>query len=180
MWCKPEDHLFFQSIHSARYQLFYSSFFSNHPGNTLLCGIQFRTPTSNDDLCHCFCLILILCCSVWIAWFPELGSGQCGLGHITAKYLVKTPFLPATGQRFSYLSWHRNRTANSLFVFFCVHRLFFDKKEPTALPLFFKEQREWIALDKSDLLSSPFFIWVRRAMKNDSLSSVFIKSKVKK
>ena len=32
MWCEPDDHPFFQSIHSTKYPLFYSSFSSNHPG----------------------------------------------------------------------------------------------------------------------------------------------------
>ena len=55
-----DEHPFFHSIHSAKYLLFYTSFSLNHP------GIQFRPPTSSDDLCLPFCLILTLraeCCN---------------------------------------------------------------------------------------------------------------------
>ena len=62
---EPDDHPFFQSIHSAKYPSFSSSFSSNHTGTKWLVGHpvefnQFHTPTRGDDLCLSFCLILNL------------------------------------------------------------------------------------------------------------------------
>ena len=61
VWCNPDGHLFFQSIHSNNCQFFYSSFSSNHPGKNRLCSIQFNPSSSGDDLCLPFCPSLILC-----------------------------------------------------------------------------------------------------------------------
>ena len=43
VWCEPDDHPFFQSIHSAKQPLFYSSFSSNHPCGKYL-GQKQRRP----------------------------------------------------------------------------------------------------------------------------------------
>ena len=54
VWCKPEDHPFFWSIHSAKRLFFNSSFSSYHPGVKSVVRHalkKFRPPTSSDGLC---------------------------------------------------------------------------------------------------------------------------------
>ena len=63
--CELDDHLFSLSIHSAKYQFFYSSFLQIilALNGCIVRGMelnQFRPPTSSNDLCLTFCLILIL------------------------------------------------------------------------------------------------------------------------
>ena len=89
---EPDDHPFFQSIHSAKYPSFSSSFSSNHTGTKWLVGHpvefnQFHTPTRGDDLCLSFCLIL----NLWLL-YTQLQYIKCdklklgSLVHCTTVY----------------------------------------------------------------------------------------------
>ena len=64
VWCEPDDHPFYGSIHSAKRPFSYSSLSSNHPGAIpVKCGMkfnEFRPPNNTDDLCLHVCLFLLL------------------------------------------------------------------------------------------------------------------------
>ena len=64
--------------HPVLYSFFYSSLSSNHPGAI---SLKRCPPTSSDDLCLCFCKVLILCEKV-IAAHEQYGLGYHGSGGV--------------------------------------------------------------------------------------------------
>ena len=64
MWCEPEDHLFFRSIHFTKCLFFYSSISSNHSAAKNL--ISSVPPNSSNNLCLLIFLILLICSLHWI------------------------------------------------------------------------------------------------------------------
>ena len=63
VWCDPDEHTFFPN-HPFRQICFVLSSFSSNQlishGLNYFCSIQFQPPTSSNNLCLRFCLILIL------------------------------------------------------------------------------------------------------------------------